>query len=279
MLIVAESGSTKIDWRIIKNDKSHQHFTTEGFNPNYHPKELFTGFVARLNEHIQITSAERVFFYGSGCSSLQAEDIIKSALREVIPNAIIEVNHDLFGAARALFGTGSGIASILGTGSSSCIFENGKIVDAVPSLGYLLADEGSGFHLGKLLLNAFFKNDLTEELSEKFLLNYPISLADFLSKLYKHPKPNTLVAEFVPFMVENRNHPVIDHLVRQAFEEFFRNILLKYSHRRNYELGFVGSIAWIFRQQLSEVAQQHQLTIRKIIQNPVNELVKYHLSF
>lgn len=278
MFIIAESGSTKIDWRIIHHGNPAIVFTTEGFNPNYHASHLLAGYLGVVAANQKIEDAETIYFYGSGCSSDHSRAIVKSAIHQVLPSVNVEVWHDLFGAARALFGNGSGIASILGTGSSSCLFKDGEIAAAVPSLGFLLADEGSGFQMGQLLMNAFFKQDLPESLAEKFQNQYNIELSAFLTKLYSHPKPNSLLASFVPFMVENKDERAIQQLVRKAFDTFFDEILLKYSDCKAYELGFVGSIAFLFSDFLMEIANQRDLRITRIIQNPVDELVKFHLD-
>lgn len=278
MIIIAESGSTKIDWRIIHPDNSQETFFTEGFNPNYHPKELLVGYLSSLSDKIKLADAGEIYFYGSGCSTDQAKAIVKSAIHTMIPDANVEVWHDLFGAARALFGTGSGIASILGTGSSSCLFNNGEIISAVPSLGYLLADEGSGMQLGRLLLNAYFKRDLSSKLSGKFREQYNLEFSTFLPQLYSHPKPNSLIASFVPFMVENQHDPDIKVIVRTTFNDFFAQILLKYPDCRQLKLGFVGSVAFLFQNLLNETASMHGLIISHIIQNPVVELIKFHSS-
>lgn len=278
MIIIAESGSTKIDWRIVSSDTSQHSFNTEGFNPNYHARSLLTDFVDELNEKIQITEAERVYFYGSGCSSYHSKEIVRSAINQVITGAIVEVNHDLTGAARALFGQGTGIASILGTGSSSCIFREGEVAYAIPSLGYLLADEGSGLQLGRLLLNAYFKNQLPSDLSAKFQDQFNIGLSTFITQLYTHPKPNSLIASFVPFLVDHKHEPVIKTLVRKAFGDFFNEIILKYPDYNQYNLGFVGSIAMLFKDLLYDTASGYNLKVARIIQNPVDELVKFHLD-
>ena len=115
MIIIAESGSTKTDWVILKNGSIVSSSTTPGFNPNYFPASNLEGYAKEIATGLTPSEVRKVFFYGSGCSSPKAKNIVKSALREHFPVAEIVAMHDLFGAARALFGKGSGIASILGT--------------------------------------------------------------------------------------------------------------------------------------------------------------------
>ena len=57
---------------------------------------------------------------------------------------LVEVLHDLLGAARAACGKAPGIACILGTGSNTCLYDGNDVIDNVTNLGYLLGDEGKG---------------------------------------------------------------------------------------------------------------------------------------
>lgn len=276
MIIIAESGSTKTDWRVWHNAEKQITFVTGGFNPNYHQGAALSAMIEEVSHQADISQATSLFFYGSGCSSPMAVNKVATAVRQVLPDLKVEVQHDLFGAARALFGSGTGFASILGTGSSSCFFENGKIADAVPSLGFLLGDEGSGMQLGSLLLNAWFKKRLPDHLYQAFEERYPLKVGEFITRLYSDPKPNSLIASYVPFLVEFKNEPAVSQLVASAFNDFITKIILNYPHCRQHELGFVGSVAFLFRDILSEVILNHQLKLGKIIQNPIEELVKFH---
>jgi glucosamine kinase len=276
MILVSESGSTKIDWKVAGSNNIYHSFTTDGFNPNYHPVSVLKNILNDLANKTDLSAIEKVFFYGSGCSSEFAQSKVKQSFRSVFPEAEVEVRHDLFGAARALFGAATGIAAILGTGSSSCLFIDGKIFSAVPSLGYLLADEGSGMDLGKRLLNLYFKDELPEKLSIEFDKKYHLTAADFLSQLYSHEKPNSLIASFVPFLVEHQRYPVFNEMIKKSFDSFFRNIILKYPACRDYPMGFVGSIAFLFSEILHHAAGKHGFIISKIIQSPIDELVRYH---
>ena len=197
-------------------------------------------------------------------------------ISSVFNHAEIRVFHDLFGAARALFGNGTGIASILGTGSSSCLLLDGKIAEVVPSLGYLLADEGSGFQLGRMLINAYFKGDLPGDLLKLFEERYDLELGSFINELYSQDKPNAMISSYAPFVVDNKDHPFITELVLKSCVSFFEENILKYPSCQDYPLGFVGSIAFLFRESLEKVAEHYGLKIEKIIRGPIDELVRFH---
>ncbi len=278
MKIIAESGSTKTDWVIVDGQKVIHQQSTSGFNPTYFPASILRDGINELLPSVAAEDVESIHFYGSGCSSDSSKNIVHQVFSSAFANADIEIEHDLFGAARALFGAGKGIASILGTGSSSCLFEDHKIVYAVPSLGYLLADEGSGAHLGKLLLNAFFKNDLPKRLHNKFAEQFDLETGNFVPQLYAHKKPNTYIASFVPFILENKTDSFVKKIIINAFMDFFQENIFKYKNYKNYDLGFAGSVAFLFQDYLMEIANEFDLTIHKIIKNPIDELVKFHIG-
>ena len=278
MIIIAESGSTKTDWIVVKNGRKESTITTLGFNPNYFNPQVLENSVDEVSGGLIASEVSQVFFYGSGCSSAQSKKIVTTAILKTFPQAMVEVHSDLFGAARALFGHGKGIAAILGTGSSSCLFDNGKITETVPSLGYLFADEGSGFHIGKKLIKAAFNRDFPVHLQKQFDEEYSPELSSFLAKVFSDQKPNSAIAAFAPFAVKNRHEPFISHLVRSAFDEFFTENIIKYTNYHNYKLGFAGSVAFLFKEDLEFVARKFDMEIGNIIKNPIEALVKFHLG-
>jgi N-acetylglucosamine kinase-like BadF-type ATPase len=276
MIIVAESGSTKTDWVVQDNGNILTRVATEGYNPNYFPAAVLEKSAMDLAVKIDANAVKKVFFYGSGCSSSQAKSKVRAALDVAFPCSVINVYHDLYGGARALFGSGPGIASILGTGSSSCLFKDGEIASAVPSLGYLLADEGSGFQLGQMLINAYFKNDLPDDLRQLFEDENKLELGRFINELYALEKPNSLISSYAPFVVKHQEHPFIAELVMKSFASFFEENILKYPDYQNYPLGFVGSIAFLFSDELKKVSAHYGMKIEKIIKGPIDELVNFH---
>ncbi len=124
MFFLADSGSTKTDWRLVDDEKKIHQCSTVGFNPYFHNMETISEILKRQlipNFGFRISDfGFRIFFYGAGCSNNDKCEIVKLAIQKNFRNANIEVHHDLLGAARALCGHEEGIAAILGTGSNSC---------------------------------------------------------------------------------------------------------------------------------------------------------------
>ncbi|TND08856.1 MAG: hypothetical protein FD123_1710 [Bacteroidetes bacterium] len=165
--LIADSGSTKTDWRLAGPGGQLHQAQTEGYNPYYISED---DMAAGLRKHLQpqlmslgVNTVQQVFFYGAGCANEEKCKTVSAAIRSVFRPDLVEVHSDMLGAARALCGRRAGIAAILGTGSNSCFYDGNQIVSARPSLGYVLGDEGSGAHLGKQLVRAFLYGDLPRE--------------------------------------------------------------------------------------------------------------------
>ena len=121
MILIADSGGSKTDWRLIDNSGAVNQANAPGFNPYYQPiddlkKSVQELLLPKINEEVN-----KIFFYGAGVSSVKNQLTIKSAFLEFFPGAHIEIGWDLLAAARALCGHEPGIACIMGTGSNSCL--------------------------------------------------------------------------------------------------------------------------------------------------------------
>ena len=168
MKLIADCGSTKIDWCLVENGKVVKQVFTTGMNAVMLTEEemaqrIATELMPELGSAEGITA---VYFYGAGCISPEVCNNVASAIRKSIPAPVIDVATDLLAAARALCGHSAGIACILGTGSNSCYYDGEMIQDNVSPLGYILGDEGSGAVLGKILLGNVLKNQLPADLCE-----------------------------------------------------------------------------------------------------------------
>jgi glucosamine kinase len=278
MLIIVDSGSTKADWQIVHADGTRELQTTMGFNPFFHDEdrvesELKKDFVQK----VAVDKVQAVYFYGAGCSDKMRCDIIKRGLQRIFVNAEVEVLHDLLASARAACGASEGIACIIGTGSNTCLYDGKEVVDNVSNLGYLLGDEGSGSHLGKLLIRAFFYRELPDDIEAKFIAEYGSDKRAFLNKIYAEGA-NVYLAGFARFFSANRTHFYIQKLAAEAFTELTQRHILKYEGCHRIPINFVGSVAHHFQDILKVVLDEHDLNMGIIIKKPIDRLVEYHLE-
>ena len=278
MILIADCGSTKIDWCVVENGEVKKQVFTSGINALLMTEEQIRETLAHeLAQEVAEFEIESVYYYGAGCLFDDICANVRRAIAANVPTAkTIEVHSDLVAAARALCGDREGIACILGTGSNSCFWDGEKIADNVSPLGYILGDEGSGAVLGKLLVGDVLKKQLPEELCEKFLKEYELDRQKIIESVYKRPAANRFLASLSPFLSKNIEEPAIHRLVLNAFKSFFVRNIENYKDYKNYAVSFVGSVAFYYREVLEEAAKAVDIKIGTIIKSPMEGLVKYH---
>ena len=67
-------------------------------------------------------------------------------------------------------------------------------------------------------------------------------------------------------------------MVESSFELFFKKNICKYSNYKNETLSLVGSIAFVYQDVFRKVANKYNVKIGKVIKQPIEELVKYHIG-
>ena len=278
MILIADSGSTKIDWCLLNGKKKVAQIFTTGMNALLMTEEeMAECIMTELMPSLQGYEVTEIFYYGAGIISDEIKNQVKNALKRNLPNVTkIEVDTDLLAAARALCQHEPGIACILGTGSNSCYYDGEKVVDNVSPLGYILGDEGSGAVLGKLLVGDVLKKQLPEHLCEKFLKEYNLDRNTIIDRVYRKPAANRFLAQFAPFLEHNIEEPSIHALVLRSFTDFFVRNVASYPNYKELPCNFVGSIALLQKDILAEAASKLGITIGNIIQAPMEGLIKYH---
>lgn len=277
MKIIADSGSSKTDWRIIKEDGSISQLKTSGINAylitDTELTELLrTAFPDQLTEPVQ-----EIYFYGAGCSTEQNINKIQSALSAFFKTDKIEVSHDLLAAVRASCGQEAGICCILGTGANACYFDGQLIQDQMISLGYLMGDEGSGYYIGKEIIKNYLENEMPPELARKFQNRYPeVNKENVLRMIYKTDYPNRYFAGFFQFAVENQSEKYFYEMISQAFQLFLNKSVLKFKERDQLPIHFVGGVAYHANNIMRRVLEQNKLIPGNFLESPISGLTLYH---
>ncbi len=281
MILLAESGSTKTDWRLLDDTNPPISVQSAGINPYFQENDQIVAVLQeQLCPHLVANTVLEIYYYGTGITDEIKQRAVLTALREVFVNAAkIEIESDVLAAARGLFGRTNGIACILGTGSNSCFYDGQKITFQVPPLGFWLGDEGSGGHLGKQLVLRYLHNEMSHEVRELFEAKYGVfDRMPVIESAYRKPNPNRYFAGFSPFLLENQNQLEIRELIKNSFQLFFEKYLLKYPNISEVPVGFVGSIAHYYRSFLEAEAATHGIEIKQILKSPMAGLVAYHDS-
>ena len=290
MILIADSGSTTLHWCLLTASGQCSDVFTDGINPLFQTtiamqNSISNQLLPQIGSLLWAGTLTHVFFYGAGCTP-EKKVFVQKALEAVFRKAEVHVESDMLGAARGLLGHNAGVACILGTGSGSCFYNGEKIAWAVPSLGYILGDEGSAAVLGKRLVGDLLKNQLGDDLKEAFFAEYETSMADIIEKVYRQPFPNRFLAKLSRFCADHMDDPRIRALVYDHFVQFIRRNLKQYFAQNDNmvndqmvnAVGFVGSIAYYYRPILEEAMAAEGIPVGTILQDPVEGLKEYHKS-
>ncbi|MEL7005414.1 MAG: N-acetylglucosamine kinase [Bacteroidota bacterium] len=276
MILIADSGMTKTDWRLINQNGDIEQCRTAGINPNYMtPEAIQAIFEGELKPNVN-GAFEKLHFYGAGCSSEHSHVVIRDAFREVYPNSEVEVQHDLIAAARALCGHQEGIACILGTGANSCLYDGKQIVDNIASVGYVMGDEGSGTWLGSQLLSAFMRRELPENIHQRLVKRFDLSNETIIENVYRKSTPAKYISGFSKFIFQNLKDPYLYLLVHRGFTLFFEKNINRYEGFQERQVHFTGSVAFYYANILRKVASEQGVALRNITENPIAGLTLYH---
>lgn len=278
--LIADSGATKTSWCLTGNGDKPSRFSTQGINPYFFTGEQITNLLRKeLPAGLNEKAIAAVHFYGSGCAEEENIRLVEKSIREALPSIeTVNIETDLLAAARALCGHEMGVASILGTGCNSCVYDGKKIIKNNPSPGFILGDEGSGAYLGKKVVQYFIYNTFDEELMHKFKLKFKTTYPEILQKVYKAPLPNRYLASFAPFLSENRGHYMIENIIEDGISDFFFTHLYKYAEAWTHPLHFTGSIAWHFKDVVQDLCSSFELQLGRVLQSPIDGLVDYHIK-
>lgn len=276
MILIADSGSTKTTWSIIDKQREVRRFSTEGYNPYFVAGNYIANSLLKsLDVGVSTAAVEAVYFYGAGCDADRAE-VVQQALTRVFWKAEVFVYSDMLAAARGTLGTKSGFAAILGTGSNTCLYDGNLVSLNIDSLGFILGDEGSAAYLGKAVLQDYLRKTMPVEVADRFKSNFSYTDQAIIYNVYSMPMPNRFCAGFSRFLIPECSYSV--NLVRKAFEAFFSRLVSLYPDYRSYTFNCVGSVGFVFKDILEEVARAFGMVPGKIVQSPMDGLIDYHLQ-
>jgi len=279
MIVIVDSGATKSDW-IGLNDRGEQLFFTQtlGLSPEVLSREVIED---RLANNFELSKnaedVKHLFFYGAGCGTDRMKKFLKDIFTAYFPNAKIEVKEDTYAAIYATTKVGhQGIVCILGTGSNCSYYDGNQLFQKVTSLGYILMDDGSGNFFGRKLLRDYYFHKMPQALGRKFVHEYNLDADDIKDNLYKQPNPNTYLAKFARFLIENKQDPYCKGVIDKGLQQFVNNAIMQFELATKVPVHFVGSIAYYLKDELKAVVERNDLILGVIRQRPIEGLVEFH---
>lgn len=277
-ILLADSGSTKTEWKVIDGSTPGASVFSGGINPYFLNTEQIYELLKREVTLPGELKFDGIFFYGTGCNSESKNSVVRKAIDGFTAANYVFIGTDLLGAARSLCQEQPGIACIIGTGSNSCYYDGIEIKANVSPLGYILGDEGGGAVLGRKLVSAVLKKQVPQFVRELFLETYKLTPQEILESVYMKPFPNRFLGQFAKFYNENIHIPELREILSTSFDEFIVRNILQYPESGYLPVHFTGSIAFHFRSVLEESIQKYNLKLGDVTLSPMNNLVRYHIN-
>jgi glucosamine kinase len=280
MILVADSGSSKTDWLLDNPGGTPTEYRTDGLNPYFlTEKEI----AKKLHEQLPGLTAishqiTEIYFFGAGCSSPDRHEMVSNALSQVFPKAFVSVDSDLLGSAYATCGHDKGICCVLGTGSNISFFDGENVAEGKHGLGYVLGDEGSGSWLGKILVTDYMYGTMPANIAASFHETYQLDKAAIIKNVYQQPRANSYLASFAKFINGIQQTEYAQKVLNDSFIEFIESNIKSYPEYHQYKCHFVGSIAYHFSDELKAQCAKYHIKVGKIIQKPIDELLKFILQ-
>jgi len=275
--LIADGGSTKTEWCLIKKGKKPEYFYTSGINPYLESKKSILRMLGnQLEWDNDQHKAKQIYYFGAGASMKEKQEMLASVLSEHFCVKKVEVRGDLLAAAIGLCGSHKGMVCILGTGSSSCYYNGKSVKEQQPSLGYIAGDEGSGNYMGKRVLQYYTYGTFDTELRMDFEMRFGSDIRQIVNKLYHEPYPNRYLASFVSLLSENRGHYMVENIIEDCLNDFFQHNILKYRQSWTMPLYFTGSVAFGFKDVIENLCSQYELELGNVVQSPMDGLIQYY---
>ncbi|HET8735812.1 MAG TPA: N-acetylglucosamine kinase [Pricia sp.] len=279
MILIVDSGATKSDW-IALDESGKQLFVTQtlGLSPEVLTQNVIED---RLANNFELSKnrneVTQLHFYGAGCGTERMKKFLTGIFKDFFPNAKADVKEDTYAAIFATTKIGhQGIVCILGTGSNCSYYDGERLHQKVTSLGYIPMDDGSGNYFGRKLIRDYYFNKIPKDLAEKFAEGYNLEADVIKENLYKQPNPNTYLATFARFLIENKDHPYSKGVIDKGFQQFINNYVMQFDLATKVPVNFVGSIAHYLRDELTVVLKRNDCIVGVIRQRPIEGLMEFH---
>ncbi len=275
--VVADIGGTSSRWGVLgAGNKAVMIDGLPGFNPAIGEPDAFVHAVGGRFAAEGII-VDDLFAYGAGCGTHERARRMAEALLSVWPNARVDVSSDLVGAAHGLLGGDDGLVLILGTGMNAGWYDGTIVHQPMPSIGYILGDEGSGADIGKHLLNAALRGRMPQDLMERI---WPdgISTAEVVEQLYRGSSPQAWLASFAGALAGSLDHPWAEELVASRFKELAGLLKAFFTKNQCARIVATGSVAYGTRDLLRAAFAAEGMCLIDVQQSPLPGLLRFRAA-
>jgi N-acetylglucosamine kinase-like BadF-type ATPase len=196
-------------------------------------------------------------------------------LQSIFINSTIQVKEDTQAAVFSVTNKPA-IVCILGTGSNCSYYDGKKVHQKIASLGYSVMDDASGNYYGKMLLRDYFFNKMPTDFATNFKKDYDLNPDEIKLNLYKRENPNTYLANFSHFLVNNKDSDYAQNIINKGLRLFVENQILQFEESKQLPIHFIGSLAHFLQDEIVQIFKEYNLVLGKIERHPIQGLVKYH---
>ncbi len=265
MKLIIEAGGTKTAW-VVADAQNVSSYIGKGFNAIYDD-----GFEVPPSLKSYGQSIRQVFFYGAGVLTGERCKAVADLIRLHFQKAEIEVATDIMAACRGMLGVESGWVGMLGTGAALAEFNGKTYQTPIPSLGFLLGDEGSGAFMGRIILRDFYRRQLPMTIHKKLEADH--GHRNLLQEAYGRDITGRFFGQFSRYLRDPAECEYSDRLVTFALKSYCQTFVEGQSIDSIF---FVGSIATVFRGHLERQAAEYGIQVRDIQNSPLDGLIAFH---
>ena len=278
MILIADVGASTAEVVYIGSMYSEGRSVQmiyKGFNPTYDTEEL-------IHERVSSWSTPKgskndvhsVIFYGAGCMRLDRAQKVSNVLKRHYSKASITVHSDLL-APIHVNQSQAGYYAILGTGSVCCYFDGESVHLLQPSLGFLINDTGSGFHIGKVVLTRLLSGDIIHKLLISNIQKQwgnPLQEVDWVS-MENDLSFQSRVASLAKIIAAYQEDASIRSVLLECFD-LWANDLVQHGHDPIKKIHLSGSIGYNFKEVIGEVLSAKGIQIGQCVASPMTVLEK-----
>lgn len=229
-------------------------------------------------EHVHFNSIsdqkaiKNVYLFGAGIREEDDNSALVAHIRKTFTNAdTVYVNNDLEIVSLAFSDRKDCIVGIIGTGSNAARSKYGKLQEKIVAGGYILGDQGSGYKIGKKVLQYYIENQFSLKEEKAFVDAYGYNKLDMITAIYESENHKRFVASFSKFLNE-LSRKTQKKLLNREFYKYFRNVDKQIPASEKLEFNFVGSIASVYEDHLRYAAYEQDITINQIIKSPFERI-------
>ena len=279
MILIVDSGSTKTDWIAIDNQGNEVFETrTLGLNPTMLSNEILN---ERIRNNFDIYNnrdkVKKIYFYSAGLGVDSTKQRILKVFKSIFRNSDFDVKEDTYAAVYSVVDKGTpAIVNILGTGSNCTYFDGSDISQKVNSLGFILMDYASGNYYGKYLIRAYYFNKMPKKLRKEFGEKFDLSANSIKENLYRKENPNTYLASFAKFIIDNKSDSYFKDIIEKGLRRFIEYQIMQFDNYKSVDIHYVGSIGFYLKEDIIKVGKEYGLKTSKFVKKPIEGLVDYH---